>query len=161
MIESLRYDRVAVLNGEIWRIFTGVVVHLSAAHFVLNLISALALVVVARRAGISKARIAAMTLALITLHGAILLLFTRTEWVAGFSGILHGAIVWAGLETIRRGRLAGAGVLLGIALKLAAEQAGVAMSAWTFPIAVDSHLAGAIAGGMVWALRLALGRKAA
>ncbi|MFY8131142.1 MAG: rhomboid family intramembrane serine protease, partial [Burkholderiaceae bacterium] len=44
-VQFAKYDRVLVLEGEVWRLVTGVWVHLSWAHLTMNLVG-LALVLV-------------------------------------------------------------------------------------------------------------------
>jgi rhomboid family GlyGly-CTERM serine protease len=93
-LSDLRYERSAVQAGQWWRLFTGHVVHLNAAHLLLNL-GALVLVCELLWRGLPG------------IHGCGLLFFSaigtsallwwfqpELAWYAGLSGALHG--LWAG-----------------------------------------------------------------
>jgi rhomboid family GlyGly-CTERM serine protease len=90
----LRYDRDAIVSGQIWRLLTGHVVHLNTWHLTLNLLGLWLIAellcdrVPARYAAGSLLLSALLIdLALWTAHPDI-------GWYAGLSGALHG--LWAG-----------------------------------------------------------------
>jgi len=150
--EWLRYDRNDILSGEVWRIFSGHLVHLGWSHLIMN-ICGLAFVwllfghlikpstwlwiSVASAAGISS---------------AMMLFDPMLEWYVGFSGVLHGMLI-AGIvisiniNTTYRAELL---LLLLLLAKLFWEQligplpgsANVAEG----KVIVDAHLYGAISG---------------
>lgn len=147
---SLRYERDAILAGEVWRLLTAHLVHLNWSHFALNagglvliwlLFSARLnqlqwlLVVVACALGVS--------LGLLTLHPAL-------NWYVGLSGLLHGLFVAGALGGIYAGYRA-EWLLLGLlVLKLTWEQLSGPLPG-TEDLAgglviVDAHLYGALTG---------------
>lgn len=97
-VAALRYDRAAVLAGEVWRLVTAHLVHFDLAHLGWNLLG-LALVAWLFGAEYSPLRwllvLAASTLAI---DAGFLLFMPELEWYVGFSGVLHGAMA-AGLVT--------------------------------------------------------------
>lgn len=153
-----RYERAAVLDGELWRLLSAHVVHLGAAHLALNLAGlALAWWLVGRNAGLRAWSIMLAVAALAT--GLGLLAFAPdVAWYVGLSGMLHGALVAGALLGPRRDLL----IVAVVAAKIAWEQ-------WMGPSAdtaaliggaviVDAHLYGAI-GGAIAGLCLRLQRK--
>jgi rhomboid family GlyGly-CTERM serine protease len=89
-----RYDRTALLSGQWWRVITGHLVHLNAAHLAFNLFGLFLICELLWRDLSWK-------------HGCALLFFSATAtsallwwlhsdlaWYAGLSGVLHG--LWTG-----------------------------------------------------------------
>ena len=80
---------------------------------------------------------------------------------AGLSGVLHALVAIAALTLLMRGgreRLVGAGILAGLAIKLALEAPlGPALRptpGFDFPVAPFAHLCGALAGVVAWRLTM-------
>jgi rhomboid family GlyGly-CTERM serine protease len=96
VVTRLRYERGAVLAGEVWRLVTAHLVHFDVTHLGWNLLG-LALVAWLFGAEYSPLRwllvLAASTLAIDT---GFLLFMPELDWYVGFSGVLHGAMT-AGL----------------------------------------------------------------
>jgi len=129
----LRYDRGAILGGQVWRLFTCHVVHLGWAHLALNVAALLALGFLfgkdVRRPAVWIAAACAVSL-------GILLLRPRIEYYVGLSGVLHGLFAAA---AVRRPWL-----FLPLALKLGYEQAFGPLTGGN--VLVDAHLFGAVGG---------------
>jgi rhomboid family GlyGly-CTERM serine protease len=93
-IQQFRYDRNAILVGEVWRLVTGHLVHLNMTHLLINLIGLFLLCellwdVLPLRHGVG--------ILLATMLGASLMLWwldPAVVWYVGLSGVLHG--LWAG-----------------------------------------------------------------
>jgi rhomboid family GlyGly-CTERM serine protease len=90
--EWLRYDRLAIADGEIWRLASGHFVHLGLPHLALNALGfALVWYLVA-----SSFRAAQWLLVmLVTIAGIDLgfwLLQPQLTWYVGLSGLLHGVL---------------------------------------------------------------------
>jgi rhomboid family GlyGly-CTERM serine protease len=159
----LRYDRQAILAGQIWRLFTGHLVHLGWPHLLINL-AGLALVWVLVGSALSNSRWALTTLAcaLAVSLGLLVLSPTVARYV-GLSGVLHGLLAAGALVQWRSG-VQRAGWILGVlALKLAWEQMAGPLpgSAATAGgrIIVDAHLYGALAGLLAaWLVPVAMRR---
>ena len=150
----LRYERLAVVDGEVWRLVTGHWVHLGWWHLALNLAG---LVLVWHLFG----RMLPAAGWWVVLGGvavgqsvALMLLHPEIHWYVGLSGILHGLLAVGALAALPRMPLIGAGALLLLVAKLVLEAlqpgVGVADSDWLGgPVLVESHRYGAFAGALV------------
>ena len=93
--ELLQFQREGLARGELWRMFTGHVVHLGWSHALMNLF-ALFLVVYLLGDGIGPARILGLLLAsLLAVDAGLWFLRPELQWYVGLSGLLHG--LFAGL----------------------------------------------------------------
>ena len=162
--EWLRFDRAGIAAGELWRLFTGHLVHLGVSHTVLNLAGLVLVWFLVGRAytwtqwlWIIAGSIAAIDVGL--WFGA-----PSLEWYVGLSGLLHGMLaagIAAGLAA-RNGEAAILAVV--VAGKLAWEQfagplpgsEGTSGGA----VIVDAHLYGVIGGTLVAAALIRAGRRA-
>jgi len=158
----LRYERDAVMSGEVWRLLTAHLTHLGWSHLGLN---ALGMALIAWLCGrlMSAAQwLFSGALSAVVIDTGFLTLNPELDWYVGLSGVLHGLIV-TGLLAQRRARPTESHALLAlIAAKLAWEQWAGALpgSVWTSggPIVVDAHLYGA-AGGLCAAALLHARRR--
>lgn len=112
----LRYDRAALLDGEVWRLLTAHLVHLGWAHWALNAAGLLLCAVLANplpRAGVWLARMAVLGLGLSLM---LLALDAQLTHYVGLSGVLYGLFVLVLWPQARRGEapgIAALGVVLG------------------------------------------------
>ncbi len=148
--QDLRYDRDAILYGEVWRLLSGNFLHLGNMHLLLNL-AGLALIWMFFGARFSHGQWIVIVLVTSIATGAGLLVFTPDVGLyVGLSGALHGYFVAGCMAEIRLKLREGWWLLIAITLKLAWEQ-------WSGPlpgtaslaggeVIVDAHLFGAIAG---------------
>ena len=150
----LRYERLAILDGEWWRFLTGHLVHLGWSHLLLNL-AGLSLVWALLGTCYPAAGWLAVTgVTLTVISSAFLALEPALEWYVGLSGLLHGwfvagAVVLAFDPSPGERRFAALLLALAIAkvgyeqwigpLPMTAESAGG-------PVIVDAHLYGAVGG---------------
>lgn len=148
--QLLRYDRAAILNGEVWRLLSGNFLHLGVMHLLLNLAG---LVLIWMFFGARFTSVQWMVIVLVTAlaTGAGLLLFTpEVGWYVGLSGALHGYFVAGCMAEIRLKLREGWWLLGVITLKLAWEQWHGAMPGTASlaggEVIVDAHLFGALAG---------------
>ncbi len=154
----LAFDRIAISQGEWWRLVTGNFVHVNLAHGLLNL-AGLFLVLALFRHQLTTRLLLIATLPIALATGAL------TYWLdpgldryAGLSGILHGLFVLGALRCWPTAPRLASLLILFLTLKLVQEQ--------TFPplsgrlpfladnIAVTTHLFGAVAGGCLGTLIL-------
>lgn len=160
----MRYERSAVLAGEVWRLATAWWVHLGAWHLGLNLAGAL--MVTAMFAHLVPVRHQWRDVALIGIaHGALMLVVAPSVvWVVGLSGPLHGLFAanatrlarWPRDRSIRDGWITGPRyglvLLAGLAAKLTLDvwhATPTEPSLGGAPVAWASH-ACAAAVGLVW-----------
>jgi rhomboid family GlyGly-CTERM serine protease len=147
---ALRYDRHAILSGEVWRLLTGHLVHLGWAHLALN---AAALGCIAALLGELHHVLRWAWLAIASALGVslgLLLASPQVAWYVGLSGISHGLVAAAALTLARRRDGAGWIWLALLVGKLVWErfQGPVPGSQAIIGGAtvIDAHLYGAVAG---------------
>jgi len=150
---ELRYERSAIMAGEIWRLFTGHLIHLGWSHLALN-VGGLLLVWL-----LCGDSLTARLWWLVTLVCALgvslgLLLFDPSlQWYVGLSGVLHGLLVAGGSVAWFKGQRDSLLLLGAVALKLLWEQ-------WVGPmpgseasagghVVVDAHLYGACTAALL------------
>jgi rhomboid family GlyGly-CTERM serine protease len=149
-LRMLWYDRLAVADGEYWRLLTGNLVHLGWTHLALNL-GALVIgtwVFYPARTPVAWA-VAQVVTSMAT--GLGLYYFSPgVAWCVGMSGALHGLLMIGAIDWIRQGDRVG-WLLLAIWVgKLAWEQAEGALPLSTetvgSAVVTDAHLWGAVGG---------------
>jgi membrane associated rhomboid family serine protease len=133
----------AVWRGEVWRLWSGHLVHWSARHAALNLIALVPPLMIGRQVGRQ------LTWCLIAppLIGLAVLVTPHVEY-RGASALIVGLWFFAGLSAVREPRLRNAGILLMAlaTIKLAAEVSGLLPVPPDAMRATTAHLVGAIAG---------------
>lgn len=152
---ALRFQRDAVLDGELWRLVTGNLAHLGPRHLALNLVG-LALVVALDGRALAGARGVAVAAGAMLAVGVGLLAWSpEVAWYVGLSGALHGMLAALALEALSdpdRRRWGGA-LALAVAFKLGWERLAGPMpftaAAAGGPVVVAAHLYGAIGGAAV------------
>jgi len=148
--ELLQYDRIAIADGELWRLVSGHFVHLGRSHYVLNAIAML-LVWLAVGEFLTRRQWIIVTAACIAgVNAGLWFLNPGIVWYVGMSGFLHGLLVAGivrGYQFLPREAVLGGMVVL---TKIVYEQMlgpmpGSEQSAGG-DVVVDSHLYGALAG---------------
>jgi len=152
--QALSFDRIALADGEWWRLLTAHFVHLDAEHAFLNGLGVVLMWALFAR-DFSAWRWAAiycgsaLTVSLGLWYGN-----PELKWYVGSSGALHGVMTAGTIAHLRRRDLDGWILAVFIIAKLAYEQfAGALPFAGTSNTIVDAHLYGAI-GGVVLGLLL-------
>ena len=160
------YDRQAVAHGEWWRLLSGHLVHNNVTHLLLNAVVWLVCSYWFYRYKLVHlfGLIVALSLMisfLITFFSPLLLYYV------GFSAVLHGLFIVAGLNDIRRGFYVGYLLCAGVGAKVLWQWLDPVSTADTavmigLPVAVDVHgfglLAGLFISAVLWFWR---GRKRA
>ncbi|HEX7116758.1 MAG TPA: rhombosortase [Steroidobacter sp.] len=148
--QALRYEREAVLSGEVWRLVTGHFVHGSLQHLILNG-AGLALIALLFGRDMS---LGGWLLVLLASMAAIDVGFVffepQLDWYVGLSGVLHGALAAGAIAWWHRESKVSALVVgLVLAAKLLWEQGwGALPFSGDMPVIVDAHLYGALGGGL-------------
>ncbi|MCB1875737.1 MAG: rhombosortase [Chromatiales bacterium] len=145
----LVYDRVAVSQGEIWRLLSGAAVHVSGVHLALNLVGlALIWLLFGFRLSSGEWWFAALFTAVV--GGALgFVVNPDLRYSLGASGLLHGLLAAGCLAEIRQRGPIGYLVLAILVAKILAEQfSDVTTARWLAnPVNVHAHWQGAAAGG--------------
>jgi len=147
-----RYDREAILAGELWRLITGHFVHLGWKHFIMNIAGLILIwLLFGRLLSTLKWTVCILVNALFISIGFIVL-NPELHWYVGLSGVLHGMFVCGAIACIAMGYRAEALLLVLLIGKLIWEQLqGALPGSAAFAggdVVVDAHLYGAIIGAV-------------
>ena len=146
----LQYDRIAILDAELWRLVTGHFVHLGPGHYALNAIAVFLVWVAVGEYLSSPQWLVATAVTIAGVNAGLWLFNPEIVWYVGMSGFLHGLLVAGivlGFQFLPREALLGGMV---VASKIVYEQIlgpmpGSEQSAGG-NVVVDAHLYGALAG---------------
>lgn len=162
--ELLKYDRLAIADGEYYRLVTAHFTHLGPSHLALNL-AGLALIWILVGRNCSPQRwLVVIAVSILVISGGFWFIDTRMLWYVGLSGILHGLLAAGALKGLTVARTECMVILVILAAKLAWEQMVGALpgteSLSGGEVVVNAHLYGAIGGAIAAALpgRGAVGR---
>lgn len=90
----LEFDRQKVLSGEIWRIWTGHLVHTNSVHFSLNIAAALLVFFVFfRNIKLSELLLCSFVFAAL-ISVTLLCTYPGLGWYNGLSGLLHALVTY-------------------------------------------------------------------
>jgi len=154
--EVFRYDRLAIADGEYWRLLTAHFVHLGATHLALNLAGLLLVWLLVGRyyTGIQWLGVLAASIAAVS--GGFWFVDTYMLWYVGLSGVLHGLLVAGAIRGFRELPSESAILLVIVAGKLTWEQlAGPLPGSESVSggnVVVNAHLFGAIGGALAGAV---------
>ena len=162
MREWGRFEQDGIAAGELWRLVTAHLVHLSWGHLWLNLIALLVMASLfddAMEAGdwvlAGLLSAGAIDLGLVLFHGDL-------DWYVGLSGVLHGLMVVGGFGLLRSTPPVGYILLAGLAAKLIWEQFSGPLpfseSTTGGPVLVDAHFYGTVGGAGAQAIKMAVRR---
>lgn len=151
--EQLRYEREAILQGELWRLLSGHLAHLGWSHLFLNLAGLGLLWVLLGQAFNPLGWLALLLISSFTISFGLLVLNPLLHWYVGLSGLLHTILLAGAVALTAQREREGAVLLLLAVAKLAWEQLvgplpGSEETAGG-TVVVDAHLYGAIAGGVL------------
>jgi len=146
----LRFERIEIQNGEIWRLLTANFVHLGWSHALLN-IAGLVLIWLLFGQHFSNTDWSIILISSLLGTTLGLLLFNPTlTWYVGLSGALHGLFIAGCVAEIKLKYRSGMVLLVILIAKILWEQSqgplpGTSDAAGG-PVIVDAHLYGALAG---------------
>jgi rhomboid family GlyGly-CTERM serine protease len=147
------YDRVAVENGQAWRLLTAHLVHLGWGHLWPNLLALLLIGGLLEEFLKPVEWLAASFVTAVAIGVGLLVLDPAIQWYVGLSGVLHGLVACGAVTMLLAGHVRlGAVLVVGLALKLAWEQVygGIPLTAASVggPVVVAAHLYGAVSGAL-------------
>ena len=141
-----------VMSGEWWRIVSGQLLHTNTNHLLLNL-SGLLLIWALHGEHYSARHLALSILLHLVLIGILLVIFADYGHYAGFSGVLHGLLIYGAIIDIIKQDKTGWLLLVGVSAKVAYENV-IGASEETeeligAAVATEAHLIGIIAGCLI------------
>lgn len=149
--DLLRYQREAIAEGQLWRVFTGHFVHLNLAHALLNAAGTLMLAVFLSREISARDWWTLTLIAPFTI--SLGLWFKQPDLLGyvGFSGVLHGLIYFGVLRLLPSAPALAATVLLLLIGRQLWEQTGAYDPEYLRAmihgrVMPDAHLFGALTG---------------
>ena len=152
----LRYDRIAILHGQWWRLFTGNFVHLGWSHLWLNLAGWVLVWLLFKAQMPLKTWFVSTVFCGLGVGLGLLWGAPDLSWYVGLSGLLHGYFIVGALISIRMGYRFELLLVALILAKLAWEQTvGPLPGSEKYSgghVVVDAHLYGAISGVLLAAL---------
>lgn len=160
---ALRYDRSAILTGQVWRLFTGNFVHLGLGHLTEDLLGYLLLWLLFEDALPGWRCPVLIAVGALAVGIGLLLGDPGLEWYVGISGALN--TVWAAgaMRLMRRRDRIGWVLGLFLVAKLIYERF-LGPLPWSEAttggaVVVDAHLYGALAGAVAGLIFLAFGSR--
>jgi rhomboid family GlyGly-CTERM serine protease len=158
-----RYERDAVEAGQLWRLLTGHIVHLSWGHTALNLTALLLIGLLFEDVIAPLEWLAAALVAALAIDAGLYLGSAELRWYVGLSGVLHGFVAFGAVKLLRRRSVLGAALALGVLGKIIYEQSTgpipLTAAGTGGPVVVAAHLYGALAGAVTALATRARGRR--
>jgi rhomboid family GlyGly-CTERM serine protease len=152
--EQLRYERIALAHGQLWRLLSAHLVHLSLRHALLNCAGLTLLWMLFAREFSPRRWAWILLAACVAIDAGLWFLRPQVDWYLGASGALHGALAAGAVALYRRGDAMGTVLVLLLVIKLIYEQhSGASLFAGDLPLVADAHLFGTL-GGLIaaWAI---------
>ena len=141
----LRYDRVRVTAGEVWRLLTPLLVHLGWAHLLLNATGLVLISVIFGADWPAWRWLLALGLSGLVSTLGVHLANPEVYWLVGLSGALHGLFAFGAVGWVRQGDRIVWLLLAGLEEKVLYEQ-------WTGSLALSEAVVGGpfIVGAHLW-----------
>ncbi|MBV7537645.1 rhombosortase [Duganella sp. sic0402] len=156
--ELLEFDRQAILAGEIWRLWSGHLVHYSVQHALVDYVTALVAAAIVLPALGWRRLLLAPGMAAPLISAGLMLFAPDCLYYRGASGIAVMLVMLAALALWQRAGagaraallLLGAGLLLKISMEAAGHVAGWSDLPDGVRVAWQAHLLGAVTGLAIW-----------
>ena len=150
--ELLRYERVAIAEGEYWRLLSGHFAHLGYSHLALNLAGLLLVWLLVGRLYSTWRWLLVAAFSIAVMDAGFCFVDSEMRWYVGLSGMLHGLLLAGAIAGIRSLPVESIVIAAVVIAKLAYEQIvgplpgseSVAGAA----VVVNAHLYGAIGGAL-------------
>lgn len=153
--QTLVYQRKLINQGEVWRLFTGHLLHTNGFHLLLNLSALIMLWALHGRFYSIKNYTALFLFCSIVTSVGIYYGNPSLAQYVGLSGVLHGIFIFGAIMDILSKDKTGYILFIGVWLKIAHEQIYGASSEISdlieASVAIDAHLWGAI-GGLIFSI---------
>lgn len=161
--QALEYDRSAILDGQVWRVFTGNFVHLGWGHVGEDMAGYVLLYLLLEDVLPGWRCPLLVVLGSLGVGIGILLMDQELRWYMGVSGALNTLWIAGAMLLMRQRDWVGWVLAVFLSLKLIYEQMQGPLP-WSVattggPVAVDSHLYGAFTGVILGVVILARKRR--
>ncbi|MEN8147849.1 MAG: rhombosortase, partial [Campylobacterota bacterium] len=147
---SLRYERNGISNGEIWRLFSGHLLHTGWMHLWFNLAALITIWLIVQHYLSTLFWWMTALFCSIGISLGLYIIQSGLEWYVGLSGLLHGLLVAGAIAGIVRGRRELTLLLIIVYAKVVWELFYGPLStnivALKGDIIVDAHLYGVLTG---------------
>jgi rhomboid family GlyGly-CTERM serine protease len=148
--EILIYDRDAIAQGQLWRLFTGHLLHSNAYHFVMNVAGLLLLWIIHGHFYTPKNTAFLFLISSLFISIALYYFSPDMQRYVGLSGILHTLFIFGVMLEVRQKDKVAYFLFIGVWLKTANEQLFGANEELALlikaQVAVDAHLWGTVIG---------------
>jgi rhomboid family GlyGly-CTERM serine protease len=155
--EILRYDRLAIAQGEFWRLISGHIAHLGIRHLLLNIAGLVLVWLLVGRQYMMWHWCLVIAISLVVIDLGFWYVDTDLLWYVGLSGLLHGLLLAGAIPAYRSAPVEASTICIAVAGKLLYEQfAGPLPGSEATAggaVVTTAHLYGGI-GGLVGAAAL-------
>jgi rhomboid family GlyGly-CTERM serine protease len=165
-VALLRYERAAVLGGQVWRLLSAHLVHADAAHLAWNLAGAALVWWLFAGEFTRRGWCFVMFASTVAIDLGFIFFEPQIEWYLGFSGVLHGCMAAGLVAWLAKARdPVTVAVTLVFAAKLVWEHfvgpLPFTSATLSLPVVVEAHSFGAIGGSIaaLWLMRADRSRR--
>jgi rhomboid family GlyGly-CTERM serine protease len=148
--ETFMYNRMAVADGEYWRLLSGHFVHLGPTHLALNLAGLVLVWLLVGRYFTTARWLLVLAITVSVTSAAFWFVDRNLIWYVGMSGVLHGLLVAGAISGFRVLPSESAIIIAIVVAKLGYEQLAGPMpgseSVSGGDVVVNAHLFGAVGG---------------
>jgi rhomboid family GlyGly-CTERM serine protease len=162
VLQILHYDRISIMSGQIWRIFSGHFVHLGWRHFSLNITAFVAIWCLFGNEWQQRVWLLMFAFIAVATSLALLIFQPGLEWSVGLSGVLHGLFAAGLIGSLYRGLRYAPIILIVFIAKLVLEQTSPMPGSEEWiggSVITIAHLYGAVAGSLIALFLLVLNKN--
>lgn len=146
----LRYEYSAISDGEIWRIFSGHLIHYSLTHLLLNLSALIVIWIIVHQFLDTKRWWYLFFISAFGISASLYLFMSDLQWYVGLSGVLHSIVTVGSIAAVLQGRKEFIILLVMIGFKLTFEQLYIPVTSEIFTlegdVIVNAHFYGVLMG---------------
>lgn len=165
LVQELRFDRIAILNGEWWRLLSGNLVHLGWSHLLLNLSGLAVICYLVGHALSARQWLIVFIACLLGVGTGLLLIDLQLTWYVGLSGVLYGLLIAGAIADFTANRWISGVLIVYTVGKIGHEQFYGAAAASELlaggKVIVNAHLYGLVSGAFAVCAVLLLSAKPA
>jgi rhomboid family GlyGly-CTERM serine protease len=145
--DSLRYDRLALAHGELWRLVTAHFIHLDLHHWLLNCLGLGLVWALFARDYTPRGWALVVAASIAAIDAGLWFGDSTLRWYVGSSGALHGVMAAGALAHLRRGEVEGWLLAAFLAAKLAwGHWFGALPLSAGLPVVTEAHVYGVLGG---------------